>query len=141
MATKISGCKALWIVYILVIYCAIPFVDAQCELPLIETENESFMNEDGCGLFCNNEEAATPWTDRKTNKNISIIFLAFLIPAFICNMIFTINNILEHQENEETFQTTPITYDALFVWYFLHYIIIHYTYIYIISHVQPFQKK
>ena len=50
-----------------------------------------------------------------TNRNISILFLAFLIPAFVCNLIFSINNFNEHRENEETFKSTPITYDALFV--------------------------
>ena len=121
------GCQVSWITYILIVYCMTPIFSSviyntsvdnipQCALPLIETQHETFLKD--CGLFCDAENAATPWTNREGNRNISIIFLALLIPAFICNMIFTINNITEHRENEEDFSTTPITYDALFVWYF-----------------------
>ena len=116
-----------WVIYILVLYFItptlpqsdeiLPPIILKCGMPLIETEHEVFSN--GCGLFCDDENAATPWTNRKSNRNISLIFLGLLIPAFICNMIFTINNITEHRENEENFSTTPITYDALFVWYFI----------------------
>ena len=119
--------KPGWIVYLWVIYmipCLSqnlsnlnpinPISIPKCGLPLIETEHDMFLHD--CGLFCDNENAATPWTDRKANRNISLLFLGLLIPAFICNMVFTINNITEHRENEENFSTTPITYDALFVW-------------------------
>ena len=123
------GYQILWIVCILNVYCIIPILSSaiynnttdisdipQCALPLIETQHEKFY--DDCGLFCDAEDAATPWTNHTANRNISILFLSLLIPALICNMIFTINNITEHRDNEETFSTTPITYDALFVWYF-----------------------
>eukprot|EP01083_Nonionella_stella_P270720 916881_1 len=89
--------------------------ESRCELPLVTTEHETFIDYNGCSLFCDAEDAATPWTNRVTNKHISILFLSFLIPAILCNLIFTFNNISEHRENEETFATTPITYDALFV--------------------------
>ena len=125
MATVSFGKLAI---YILILYFIIIPTSSQkdddistipeCGLPLIKTEYEPFSN--GCGLFCDDEHAATPWTDRKANRNISLLFLGLLIPAFICNLIFTVNNLTEHRDNEETFRTTPITYDALFVWYFIN---------------------
>ena len=71
----------------------------------------------GCGLYCGGEDTATPWTTSDDNRVIHIIFLSFLIAAFVCNLVFTFNNIQEHRMNEEGFATTPITYDALFVRY------------------------
>eukprot|EP01084_Bolivina_argentea_P006733 12745_1 len=107
-----------WIFCILllsIIYIIPISSQTDCPRPLSPTKYESITNHDGCGLFCNQDDAATPWTDRVTNKHITILFMAFLIPAFLCNLLLTYNNISEHRENEETFQTTPITYDALFV--------------------------
>lgn len=86
-----------------------------CHLPLIASEKEPFLDYRGCGLFCDSEDAATSWTDSITNKNISILFLVILIPAFVCNLIFTVNNIYQQIENEESWRTTPITYDGLFI--------------------------
>lgn len=69
----------------------------------------------GCGLYCDDSNAATPWTTSEANQTIHVIFVSFLAAAFLCNMVFSFNNFQEHRTNDEGFNTTPITYDALFV--------------------------